>query len=182
MSDAAGQQTWGAGQSCTNHLCTNIGSSISVMSREDIIYGEKGQQVFHAVTWQSILSHAELAAAQSNHQCQWEHLLHIKEQEKNMVPKEESKNPCSNQESEANILCTWWSTNFVFHVVIYPAGAMCQHVNDRGNSFYFFSALPARWGLGNSKEVWKWQSMGRNPACMSNPFTPGEIWGIVTLV
>ena len=32
-------------------------------------HGEKGQQNFHAMTWQTIFSYAGQAAAQSNHHC-----------------------------------------------------------------------------------------------------------------
>ena len=40
------------------------------------------QQNFYADTWQSISHYAGQAAAQSNHQCQWEDRFHTKGQVK----------------------------------------------------------------------------------------------------
>ena len=80
--------------------------------------GEKGQRNFHAVTWQlpAISRDAGQAAAQINHQYQWEDRFNAIEQENKGVVKSESKYPYSNQErgptfrvisqiSEAQILC-----------------------------------------------------------------------------
>ena len=71
-------------------------------------YGEKGQQIFHAVTWwpwPSISCHAEQAAAQSNHQYQWEDQFHTIEQEKTGVAWAEINNPYSNQEHGPFVFC-----------------------------------------------------------------------------
>ena len=64
-------------------------------------YGEKGQRNSHAVTWLLISCDAGRAAAQSNHQCQWDVQFHPTEQEKKGVAKAESKNSYSNQKDGA---------------------------------------------------------------------------------
>ena len=68
--------------------CTNIGFSIRALSGvlEKTEYGEKGQRNFYAVTLPSPISRDTWqAAAQSNHQCQWEDWFHAIEQEKKGV-------------------------------------------------------------------------------------------------
>ena len=97
--------------------CTNIGFSVSALPESACLgkteYGEKGQQNFHAVTWQSISRDAEQAVAHSNHQCQWEDQFHDIEQENKGVAQAESKNPYLNYErgttfcviGEAQTLC-----------------------------------------------------------------------------
>ena len=56
--------------------CTNIGFSVSALPESACLgkteYGEKGQQNFHAVTWQSISRDAGQSATHSNHHCQKE--------------------------------------------------------------------------------------------------------------
>ena len=102
--------------------CTEIGFSISALSREDRTWRKGTTKSSYVVTCQWISCDAEQAAAQSNHKCQWEDWFHAVtvEQEKGGVALHRQK-PESIFKSGVwkYISCNLQSTNFVFHQIIY---------------------------------------------------------------
>ena len=105
--------------------------------------GEKGQWSFHSVTWQSISCDAWQAAAQNKHSMG------------GLVPhyRARKKWGCIGRKQESMfksgewryISCNLWWTNFVFHVIIYPAGGAgsdgTTRVQVKARFFFFFLVL-----------------------------------------
>ena len=124
-----------------NPPCTSMGFWIFVLCQrgKDRIW-KKGRQNFHAVTWQSISWHA-LLLLHTVHQFQWEDKVHDTDSK---YYRARNKRACIDREQNSIFQSGEAQLGkFVFHRIIYSAGATGHHVT---RFKFLFSATVSKTG------------------------------------
>ena len=119
--------------------------------------GKTEYRNFHAVTWQLISHYGGQAAAESNHQCQWDDQFHAMEPKKEAVDLH---------------FFYWWSTNLCF-TRLYTYKSNGQTRDQVKAIFFLFSAAVTKTGGWTTSLFWSLSR--RSPP--AGPVGPDFCWG-----